>query len=88
MAQTIVLFSTKGGVGKSLIAGNIAVSLAQDERRKVCLVDLDIQGAGDLARMLNIKPHKAMVDLMAALKKTPEQIEIASAITPSPVGID
>jgi septum site-determining protein MinD len=88
MAQTIVLFSTKGGVGKSLIAGNVAVSLAQDEKRKVCLVDLDIQGAGDLARMLNIKPHKAMVDLMAALKKTPEQIDVATAITPSPVGID
>lgn len=88
MAQTIVLFSTKGGVGKSLIASNLAVSLAQDERRKVCLVDLDIQGAGDLARMLNIKPHKAMVDLMATMKKAPEQIDIASSITPSPVGID
>ncbi|MCG8430868.1 MAG: Flp pilus assembly complex ATPase component TadA [Candidatus Omnitrophica bacterium] len=88
MAQTIVLFSTKGGVGKSLIASNVAVALAQDERRKVCLVDLDLQGVGDMSRMMGIKPHRAMVDLMPVLKKQPEQAQIQTVLNRSPMGID
>ena len=88
MAQTIVLFSTKGGVGKTLIASNLAVSLAQDERRKVCLVDLDIQGVGDMGRMLGIKANRAIVDLMPVLKKQPEQAQISTVLTKSPMGLD
>lgn len=88
MAHTIVLFSTKGGVGKSLIASNLAVALAQDERRKVCLVDLDLQGVGDMARMLGIKPNRALVDLMPVLKKQPEQAQISSVLNRSPMGLD
>lgn len=88
MAHTIVLFSTKGGVGKSLIASNLAVSLAQDERRKVCLIDLDLQGVGDMARMLGIKPNRALVDLMPVLKKQPEQAQIDSVLNRSPMGLD
>lgn len=72
MAQTIVIFSTKGGVGKTLIAGNLAISLALDQAQKVCLIDLDLQVIRDMSRMFNLNPQKAMVDLMAALKKQPQ----------------
>ncbi len=93
MAQTIVLFSTKGGVGKTLLAANLAVSLAQDEKRKVCLVDLDLQGVGDSARILGLKPQKAMVDLIVALKKQPVNTPVDptlmySVLTRSSLGID
>jgi pilus assembly protein CpaF len=91
MAQTIVLFSTKGGVGKTLLAGNIAVSLAQDEKRKVCLVDLDLQGVGDSARMLGMKPQKAMVDLIVALKKQQQPFDpnqLFNVLTHSSLGFD
>ena len=70
MARTIVIFSTKGGVGKTLIAANLAVSLAQAGER-TCLVDLDTQVVGDMAHMLGLSPQKCMADLMSFLKKQP-----------------
>ena len=54
MPKTVVIFSTKGGVGKSILAVNLAVSLAADQRKRTCLIDLDTQVPGDMARMLNI----------------------------------
>ncbi len=72
MAQTIVIFSTKGGVGKTLIAGNVAVSLALDHGQRVCLLDLDLQVVKDMSKMLNLNPKKAVVDLMMALKEKQE----------------
>jgi septum site-determining protein MinD len=69
MSKTIVIFSTKGGVGKTLISSNLAVSLAKEQAKKVCLIDLDVQAAGDMARMLDLSPQRAMVDLINLLKK-------------------
>lgn len=71
MAKTIVIFSTKGGVGKTLIAVNLAVSLAEEGKR-VCVVDLDTQVVGDMAHMLGLAPQKCMADLMVFLKKQPQ----------------
>ena len=71
MAKTIVIFSTKGGVGKTLIATNLAVSMARSYSQRVCLLDLDLHVAGDVAAMLNLRPQKAMVDLISFLKNHP-----------------
>lgn len=71
MAKTIVVFSTKGGVGKTLIAANLAVALAQSGKR-ICAIDLDTQVVGDMAHMLGLAPQKCMADLMAFLKKQPQ----------------
>jgi len=72
MAKTIVIFSTKGGVGKTLIASNLAVALAQAGQR-VCLVDLDTHVVGDMSHMLSLVPQKSMADLMNFLKKQPQE---------------
>ena len=69
MAKVIVVFSTKGGVGKTVISTNLSVCLAKDGNQKVLLVDLDLQVVGDMANMLDLKPHRAMVDLISHLKK-------------------
>ncbi len=69
MAKTVVVFSTKGGVGKTLITSNLAVSLAKEQAKRVCLVDLDLQLPGDMARMLNLSPQKSCLDLIAYLNK-------------------
>jgi len=76
MAKTIVIFSTKGGVGKTLVASNLAVALAKDFEKRVCLFDLDLQTVGDMARMLGLSPEKAVVDLLHSLKtQNPESIK-------------
>ena len=67
-ASTIVIFSTKGGVGKTLLATNIGVALARKKDQKVLLIDLDLQVVGDMARMLDVKPARAVVDLISLLK--------------------
>ncbi|MCX5705566.1 MAG: ATPase, T2SS/T4P/T4SS family [Candidatus Omnitrophica bacterium] len=69
MANTIAVFSTKGGVGKTLVTTNLAVSLVKDQAKRVCLIDLDLQLPGDMARMLNINAPKGALDLIAYLKK-------------------
>lgn len=61
--HTITVFSTKGGVGKSLMATNVAVSLA-DQGSSVCIVDLDVNN-GDVAIMLQLTPTRTLNDLAA-----------------------
>ena len=64
--KTITVFSNKGGVGKTFVTVNLATVLAR-ARKKVLLVDLDFQAGQDMARMLNLSPKKALVDLLPAL---------------------
>jgi pilus assembly protein CpaE len=66
-AGTVVtIFGAKGGIGKSTISTNLAVSLARMERSSVCLVDLD-NGFADLAGMLDVKPERTLFDLVRDL---------------------
>jgi pilus assembly protein CpaE len=60
--RVITVFSTKGGVGKSLVATNLGVALAADQH-SVCLVDLDVN-SGDVAIMLQLTPHRTINDLV------------------------
>ena len=62
MTKTIVFFSTKGGVGKTTIALNAAISLSQ-KGKKVLLLDMDLGAPMDMSRMCGVKPKKSMVDL-------------------------
>ncbi|MGE5473740.1 MAG: response regulator [Ignavibacteriales bacterium] len=62
-SKVFSVFSTKGGVGKTTIATNLAVSLARMTRKKVALVDLDLQ-FGDVAVMLNVSLRSTISDLI------------------------
>jgi len=88
MSKTIVIFSTKGGVGKTLIAANLAVSLAQDQAKRVCLIDFDVQVPGDMARMLSAAPHKSMVDAINVLKKQPQAFKKSDFVVKTNFGIE
>ncbi len=85
-AKFIVLFSTKGGVGKTLLSVNLAVSLSRESRKKVCLVDFDLQAPMDMARMLDLQPSKSLADVPAD-KEIKDQ-EISGLIVSHTSGID
>ena len=66
--RLITVFSTKGGAGKSVIAVNLAVTLARRASRPVVLVDADLQ-FGDVAVMLKLAPQHTIVDAVNAIDK-------------------
>jgi ATP-binding protein involved in chromosome partitioning len=56
VGATIALASARGGVGKSMLAVNIAAALAM-RGRKVAIVDADLNSPS-VAAMLGMKPHR------------------------------
>lgn len=86
--KTITVFSNKGGVGKTFIAVNLAASLAM-AGKKVLLMDFDLQGGQDMARMINLSPQKSLVDVFAsldAINASPQKLK--EFITPHASGMD
>ncbi|MDX9870871.1 MAG: response regulator [Clostridia bacterium] len=59
--QVVTIFGTKGGVGKTTIAVNTAIQLAQ-AKKKVAMVDLDLQ-FGDISIFLNLAPKRTIAEL-------------------------
>jgi len=66
--RLITVFSPKGGSGKSVIACNLAILLAQRSEGPVALVDADLQ-FGDVAVMLKLTPQHTIVDAVSAMHR-------------------
>ena len=65
LGKMFVVASGSGGVGKSLIAANLAVVLKQEVTdARVALVDLALQ-YGDIAALINLPVDKTIADLAA-----------------------
>jgi flagellar biosynthesis protein FlhG len=70
----------KGGVGKSIVAANLAATLARTSRKRVVLVDLDL-GAANQHLLLGVSKVKPGVQaLMEGSAK-----EVEDALSPTPV---
>jgi len=86
----IAVFGVKGGVGKTTLATNLAVALAQESSASVALVDLDVP-FGDVALMLDMHPEQDILDALAdgvvddlerlqkLLVQTPHGVHVLSA---------
>lgn len=90
--KIITIFSTKGGVGKSTIAVNLAVTLAmflKDSGRRVALLDGNFQ-FGDIGFMLNLKPERTIHGLVREMgEPAPLTFELLkSFMTTHPTGLD
>jgi len=68
--RTIVVASAKGGAGKTVIAVNLAVTIALAERRQAAIVDLDLQ-FGDVASALLLAPEHTIADAVEASDISP-----------------
>ena len=61
--KVITVFSTKGGVGKTVLATNLGVAMAKKNGSRVAVLDLDLE-FGDVAIMLGIKPEHTIADVV------------------------
>ncbi|MBM7623018.1 response regulator [Sporohalobacter salinus] len=64
--KVVSVFSSKGGVGKTLLSVNLAVYLQQLKEVDVVLVDLDLQ-FGDLDVLLDLTPRITIADAVDEL---------------------
>ena len=59
--KLILVFSAKGGCGKTTLSTNLAQVLASDPDKTVCLADFDLQ-FGDIAVAMQLEPSKTISD--------------------------
>lgn len=83
--HVITVFSTKGGVGKTFISTNLAISLAKDKEKRVCLVDLDLD-FGNTVLALNIVPRFTILDIVDDIRNIDQDV-IESYLIPHESGI-
>ncbi|MFI7589473.1 CpaE family protein [Spongisporangium articulatum] len=60
-ATVVTVFAAKGGCGKTTLATNLAVALADRGRARVCIVDLDL-AFGDVAITMHLVPSNTIAD--------------------------
>ncbi|MCB0972196.1 MAG: P-loop NTPase, partial [Acidimicrobiales bacterium] len=84
--RVITVFSTKGGAGKSVLASNLGVLLAQRAEGTVALVDADLQ-FGDIAVMLKLAPQHTIVDAVGSYDRLDQGFLESLLATHQPSGL-
>lgn len=71
--QVVTVWSSKGGVGKTTVAANLAAELRNVTGWEVCVVDLDL-GDGNLASRIGAYNAPTIVDILNLTKLTKESV--------------
>ena len=79
--RIIAVLSPKGGSGKTTVATNLAVGLAQAAPNQVVLIDLDLQ-FGDVASALRLTPEFTIADTTRSSLIDPTTLKVL--LTPHP----
>ncbi|MEV7395504.1 AAA family ATPase [Aeromicrobium sp. NPDC092404] len=83
-SRTITVISPKGGVGKTSIATNMAIGLAEDYPSEVVLVDLDLQ-FGDVASTLDLSPVHTIEEALSPAAAA-DNLIVKTMLTVHPAG--
>ncbi|MFH1223809.1 MAG: AAA family ATPase, partial [Pseudomonadota bacterium] len=59
----ISVIGGKGGIGKSFISVNLAISFLLDSKRPVLVIDADPDSCGDAGMILGVKPKRSILDI-------------------------
>lgn len=71
------IFSNKGGIGKTSIATNLALELANVSKEKVALIDLNFQ-LGDITTFMDLKPSFNISYMLQNLDKINEEFLLST----------
>ena len=84
--RTTIVTGSKGGVGTSTVALNLAVQLAAESKKRVLLIDL-ARPFGQISLMLDFEPRFTILDALERIARLDENV-LASLATRHKSGID
>ena len=79
VAHTVTVLSSRGGSGKTLIATNLGVALAQRKGETAVLLDLNLE-FGTTAMMLDLRPTYTLRDIADATESDVSDVEFDSML--------
>jgi len=86
MGTVIGIFSAKGGVGKTILATNLAVAVGVGHRRRTAIIDLN-PGIGTSDLLLDLEPERSWADLLSVIDELSAK-HLKLAVTEYRPGVD